>query len=159
MSNDEDKDSAAVKGRPPLYMLAGIIITWILEEYIFSLSLNWDTVSAKVVGWGLIVIGFGISVSVAQAMRSKGTSILPHTPTTALLTTGIFLITRNPVYLSNGIVIAGASVLFNTWWGILAMMFNWGLSYYWAIKPEEAYLEAKFCKQYLEYKSKVRRWI
>jgi len=159
MSTNEPTDGAVIKVPPPLYMPLAIAVALILEKLVFPLPLNWNTPATRIVGWGLIILGFGMIFSINRQMRAKGTNPNPGTPTTALLTTGIYSITRNPMYLFGGVVVAGACILFNTWWGLPAMILNWVLYYYWAIKPEEAYLEGKFGQEYLDYKKKVRRWI
>jgi len=81
-----------------------------------------------------------------------------RTPTT-LVTSGVYAITRNPIYLSMMMLIMGLGVtLDNIWLLLLAAVFQqiirWGV-----IAREEKYLEAKFGEQYRTFKEQTRRWI
>jgi len=72
---------------------------------------------------------------------------------------GPFAFTRNPMYLQMVLVCLGVGIAsMNVWIIMLTPLVAWGL---WraAIRPEELYLESKFGKEYLEYKSRVRRWL
>lgn len=109
----------------------------------------------------LILLSFLIAaLSVWQCHRHK-TSIDPQqlNKTTTLVTSGIFRITRNPMYLSLLLILmAWALWLGNglAWIGVIAFVF---LMNRFQILREEVYLEKKFGEVYRQYKSRVRRWI
>ncbi|WP_425271861.1 methyltransferase family protein [Rodentibacter myodis] len=104
--------------------------------------------------------GFLAITSSWQFYRHK-TTIDPQqlNKTTVLVTSGIFRVTRNPMYLSLLIgLIAWALWLGNlaAWIGVVTFIF---LINRVQIAQEERYLEEKFGEDYRRYKINVRRWI
>ncbi|WP_308443650.1 MULTISPECIES: methyltransferase family protein [Rodentibacter] len=79
--------------------------------------------------------------------------------TTTLVTSGIFRISRNPMYLSLLLMLSGWALWLGnllSWAGVATFVF---LMNRFQISQEEAYLERQFGEDYRRYKSKVRRWI
>jgi len=110
---------------------------------------------------GLALLGFGIdAVAVASFWRAR-TTINPLNPGSAqsLVTSGIYGLTRNPMYLGLTLVL--------TAWGLhlahaLALGLVAGFVSYLAryqIGPEERILREKFGPGYDAYTRRVRRWI
>jgi len=82
-----------------------------------------------------------------------------RTPTTVIVSVGVYRLTRNPMYFSLAILYLGITCWVNSIWCLLLLfpvliVVNEGV-----IKREEKYLEKKFGDEYLKYKSTVRRWI
>ena len=89
------------------------------------------------------------------------TTVLPQEldRSSALVTSGILKISRNPMYLGMAAVIAGVGIGIGTWimLPILGLFVFWITEY--QIKPEERSLVKIFGSEFEDYKSKVRRWI
>ena len=78
---------------------------------------------------------------------------------TTLIITGPNKFSRNPGYLSLTLLYLGIGfVLSNVWIIVLAAPLIVIMNLY-IIANEEKQLESLFGKEYLEYKSKVRKWI
>jgi protein-S-isoprenylcysteine O-methyltransferase Ste14 len=107
----------------------------------------------------IMVINLVIGLAAARGMLSARTSLNPHHPTTALVLSGPFRFTRNPLYLGLTVFYAGLMLVFELTWGLLFLPIVVWLITIWVIVPEEKYLEQKFGTEYLNYKSRVRRWI
>jgi len=87
------------------------------------------------------------------------TTVLPHHTTTALVTSGPFRLTRNPLYLSIGLSLGGVAFAMNSL-AMLAMVAPWAVVMrYGVIAREERYLEGKFGEDYRAYCRRVRRWL
>jgi protein-S-isoprenylcysteine O-methyltransferase Ste14 len=107
----------------------------------------------------LIVAGIALSATGAGTFRRAGTPVIPFERSTALVTTGLYRFTRNPMYLGLALVLAGAAIAFGTLGPWLAIPgFLWIISTQF-IRGEEAFLEEIFGADYLAYKAKVRRWL
>lgn len=81
-----------------------------------------------------------------------------HVPS-ALVFDGPYKYSRNPIYLSVVIMVIGVGILFRS---ITALFIGFGLYIMfgiWFIRWEEKKLEENFGKEYVDYKSQVRRWI
>ncbi len=154
------KDTPGVIAPPPLIFLSGIIlgeiIQWFFPLYIFSPEY---LLFARIFGGLLIIFGLGIILNAKIKMSKAKTNIEPWKPTTAIISDGIYSISRNPIYVAMLLIYLGLTLIFNSVWFfpflilvLIAMQFG-------VILREERYLEKKFGAEYLEYKKKVRRWI
>jgi protein-S-isoprenylcysteine O-methyltransferase Ste14 len=107
----------------------------------------------------IMSINLMIGLAAVRSMLTARTSLNPHRPTTALILSGPFRFTRNPLYLGLTVFYVGLMLVFELTWGLLLLPFVIWLITIWVIVPEEKYLEQKFGADYLDYKSRVRRWI
>ncbi|MEO1915543.1 MAG: isoprenylcysteine carboxylmethyltransferase family protein, partial [Myxococcales bacterium] len=83
----------------------------------------------------------------------------PWLSTPEVIAVGVYKWTRNPMYLSMGLLQAGVGVLISNGWVVVLVAATWAAIYKIAIQHEEAYLEQKFGTSYLAYKESVRRWL
>ena len=115
----------------------------------------------RVLAFAVALLGLGIDVVAVVSFLRARTTINPMTPgaTESLVTSGIYSITRNPMYL-------GLTLLL-TAWGLylsnaLALILVTGFVTYltrYQIQPEERILREKFGSGYNNYACRVRRWI
>src|ERR1700704_6198089 len=113
------------------------------------------------VAWVVLRVGLLLMfVAVASFVAAK-TTVTPLRPSRAssLVTTGIFRISRNPIYLGDLLVLAALAV----WLGnlvnvVLLFPFVWYINRFQII-PEERVLEKLFGASYVAYCSRVRRWL
>jgi protein-S-isoprenylcysteine O-methyltransferase Ste14 len=96
------------------------------------------------------------------AMRSflrAGTGIVPFSPNDALVTSGPYRFTRNPMYLGMTILYVGLALALGIIWAFAFLPIVLVIVNRRVIAVEEGLLEAEFGDQYREYKSRVRRWL
>ena len=139
-----------------LLCLFGLAICrWILSSLTFKFS---GQVFVSII---LVVTGIAVGLIAIRRFYQVDTTVLPNDmdSSSALVTGGIFKISRNPMYLGMATVIAGVGVGLGTW----VMLPILGLFVFWInenqIKPEEHALVKIFGSEFEDYKSKVRRWI
>ena len=92
-------------------------------------------------------------------MLRAGVDPHPHEPITAIIATGPYAVSRNPMYVTAIVVYVGIAFVVNMVWLIATLPFGIGLLYYGVIAREESYMEKVFGDEYLKYKARVRRWI
>jgi len=83
----------------------------------------------------------------------------PYEPTRAIVDTGIYGRTRNPIYLGLMLVMAGVAILANSVWQVVALILCFLLLRFGVVIPEERYLSRKFGASYDDYRRRVRRWL
>src|SRR5262245_4586346 len=84
---------------------------------------------------------------------------VPNLPTTAIVESGPYRFTRNPIYLGPFLGLIGLAIAFDNLW-LLIMLVPFALVIcYGVVAREEAYLERKFGDVYRGYRSRVRRWL
>lgn len=151
------KDNPGVIAPPPLIFLSGLIVGGIISWF-YPLQMMPGGL-AVVLGNLLFLSGIGI-VAVAYAqMRKAKTNIEPWKPTTAILDTGVYGFSRNPIYVAMILIYIAVSCFFNFVWFLPFLPFCILAIHYGVILREEKYLEGKFGEDYLDYKKRVRRWI
>ncbi len=155
---NEARDNSGAIVRPPvawaLAILAGLIFDWLYP-------LPFVPVSIPRVWVGVIVfaLGFALAIWAIRTIRKAGSRIETSMPTTAIVSSGPYGFMRNPVYLGMFLGQIGLAVGLNSLW-VLAMLVPFYLVIrYGVVAREEAYLERKFGKIYLDYKTRVRRWV
>lgn len=95
----------------------------------------------------------------AVTFRKARTNILTSQAATTIVATGPFAYSRNPIYVAALIGMIGVAIAFNSLWFLVALVGIYVVLRYGVIAREEIYLERKFGAPYLDYKSKVRRWL
>ena len=142
---------------PPFWLLLAVIAMVSLDQV--QGQAVWIRAPYSHVGWVLIGAGLSVAFYVDLIFKRKGTTILPFRQSSALVTTGPFRISRNPIYVGMAAALLGLSMMLGTAWPFGAVpVFVWVIDRYF-IRREEAMLEAAFGADYREYKTRVRRWI
>jgi len=155
----DGKDGAAVRFPPPFVPVIALAIGIILERYVLPISPSLSSLIRFGVGGLLLVTGLGLMAAAFGLFRSTGQDPKPWEVTPEIISTGIYGFTRNPMYVSMGLLQAGIGLALSNLWVVLLVPVTWITIYRLAIRYEEAYLERKFGSEYLDYKRAVRRWV
>ena len=107
----------------------------------------------------LIVVGIRLVVLARREFARYGQPTDPGLPTSKIISTGVFAISRNPLYLGGILLLAGIALTFNAPWVFILLIPSMVACHYILIAPEERYLAAKFGEQYCMYAATVHRWI
>jgi protein-S-isoprenylcysteine O-methyltransferase Ste14 len=153
----EPEDLPGVIAPPPLIYVAGLAIGFALEPLLPSVSL--PALVQALVGSLLIFAGLGLARSFVTAFRRARTPVAPYRPTTAMVTTGPYRLSRNPGYLGMALIYAGIAVAAEALWVLALLVPTLLVIDRGVIAPEERYLERKFGEEYLRYKARTRRWL
>lgn len=152
-----ENDHAEVKIPPPLIFLLLILLGW-LAHRVWPLPMGIPE-GFSVLGYALTLFGVALVILMAGNFKRNSTAIEPWKPTTALITTGLYAWSRNPIYVGLCLFNMGIGIASNNLWIFLSFIPGAVLVYYFAIAKEEAYLERRFGGEYLVYKGRVRRWL
>ena len=110
-------------------------------------------------GGALVALGLATEFWAFVLFRSAKTSVLPIRPTSAIVEAGPYRYSRNPIYVSMFVVVAGLAVGFDSLWQFAALAALYVVLRWAVVAPEEAYLTRKFGAAYLDYARRVRRWV
>jgi protein-S-isoprenylcysteine O-methyltransferase Ste14 len=156
-SDAREVDHAQVKFPPPLLFLLLIGLAAGLDA-IWPLGMGIPE-SLETVGIAITLFGVTVVILINGTFKRSSTAIEPWKPTTSLITHGFYRYSRNPIYIGFCLFNMGIGLATNSLWIFLSFIPAAVLVYYIAIAREEAYLERAFGQEYLDYKSKVRRWL
>ena len=115
------------------------------------------------VGAALVLVGVGACFDVAGllAFRKAKTTVNPLAPnrSTAVVSTGVYRITRNPMYLGMALILLGLALYLASPWALLGPLVFAAFITRFQIQPEERALTARFGAAYTAYCTQVRRWL
>lgn len=144
---------------PPVVALLAAAATWGLGRLVPAPS--WAFAGHLYVAGFVALAGAAVAAAgMAQFVRSH-TTLNPHRPhkASALVSSGIFRITRNPMYLGLLLALAG-------WALYLGAALSWAGPVLFAlyiqrfqIVPEQRVLLARFGDEYARYIARVRPWL
>lgn len=150
-------DNPGVVAKPPLLYGAALSVVLVLR-WLWPMPIFGDA-AALWPGLALVVFSVGVMLWGGATMHAAGTSVNPGLPTTAIVTSGPFRISRNPLYVSLTLLYFGLILAFNTWWGIILLVPLLLVMHFGVVLREERYLEQKFGDEYRRYKTKVARYL
>lgn len=109
----------------------------------------------------LLVCGALIDLGGLMAFRRSQTTVNPMTPqrTTALVSTGVYRWTRNPMYLGMVFILGAWAVYLSSAWALVGVPVFMAYITRFQIQPEERALAARFGQGYADYCAHVRRWL
>ena len=152
----KDKPNINKNIHPPLVALMYIVIAFLLGRFV---PIPFAMPFLRNIGFGLTFIGFLFGVGAFIEFRKARTTLDPHGSVKQLVTSGVYRFTRNPIYLGFFLMVIGLPLNSGYYWGIVIAPFFATTMSRLVIGREEAYLEKKFKEQYIDYMSRVRRWL
>ena len=110
------------------------------------------------VGIAFIIVGATLVVLARREFARRGQPTDPGLPTSQVVATGVFSISRNPLYLGGVFILIGIALAVNLPWALVLLLPAFVACHYLLVVPEERYLAAKFGIEYAQYAASVRRW-
>jgi protein-S-isoprenylcysteine O-methyltransferase Ste14 len=109
----------------------------------------------------LAAIGAAVALAGVLSFRRAQTTVNPLKPETsaALVSTGVYSFTRNPMYLGMVLALFAWAVYLPSIWPLLGpVLFALYITRF-QIAPEERVLDGLFGAPFAAYKQRVRRWL
>ncbi len=109
----------------------------------------------------LALAGLSLALAGVFAFRKAKTTLNPHTPeqSTAIVLSGPYRFTRNPMYLGLALILLGVCVYLSNPLTLLAVVVFVAYLTRFQIIPEERVLLQSFGDAYARYTRSVRRWL
>jgi protein-S-isoprenylcysteine O-methyltransferase Ste14 len=143
--------------RPPWVYLVALLVGALLQFAVPAPFL--PRALGVALGAPVVVLAIALfSLSVAK-FRAAGTPVPARKPTTAIVRSGPYRFSRNPIYLAFSLFQLGIALGVNSLWLLATLVAAVALMEFVVIRTEEKYLERKFGGEYRDYKAAVRRWL
>jgi protein-S-isoprenylcysteine O-methyltransferase Ste14 len=154
------QDYADVVVKPPALFLGAILLGCLLSWIVpLGPGLGSANMRALAAGGMLALVGLALFVVSVREFRRAGTSVVPGEPSTALLESGPYRYTRNPIYISFTIFYFGLAIMLTSAWMLVLLVPVLIVLQRGVVEREEAYLASKFGEAYRKYQSRVPRWL
>jgi len=144
---------------PPLVAVIAAAGMWWLSMFTSTLVLA-DTIRYSLV-FCFVSVGIFFALSGAISFRLAKTTVNPLKPDTAsaLVTSGIYQFTRNPMYVGFVAFLFAWTSYLGSVWGIGLIVIYIAYIQRFQIMPEERALTKIFKEEYEQYRMKVRPWL
>ena len=143
---------------PPPILFGAVFAAAMLLNWMHSLAIPLLPIGMQWPGLMLMNVSLILALWATFSMRQARTHINPLMPTTALVTSGPYRFSRNPLSMSLVVLYLGLALRINTLWPFLLLLPLLIALHYGVIQREERYLERKFGDTYRNYRLAVRRW-
>lgn len=156
MANTVTQRIAKVFDWPPVWLAVSLLSVWSLGQL-----LPFALIGRAGQGVGLAFGAAGLAlmgIAAAQMWRAR-TTVIPHSTPTALVSSGVFRFSRNPIYLGDVLVLLGAVFYFDALVGIILVPLFMKVIEKRFIFAEEAGLKAAFGESFDIWAAAVRRWV
>ncbi|HUS25564.1 MAG TPA: isoprenylcysteine carboxylmethyltransferase family protein [Candidatus Binatia bacterium] len=148
-----------LKVPPPVVTLITAGAMWGVSRLDASLSLPADVrVDAALITG---VVGLAVMLAAVWSFRRDQTTINPMRPqeSSKLVSTGVFALTRNPMYLGMTLLLVAWAAYLATAWALLGPVLFVAYITRFQILPEERALSGLFGSSFAAYMARVRRWL
>ena len=142
---------------PPVWLLLTLGLVWLQGSYLPVGPAPGPAM--RLLGAGLIAAAVVLIVLAARELRRHRTSVVPHMEPTAIVTTGVFAWSRNPIYLADALIIAGFALRWHAYPSLVLVPLFMVFVNARFVRGEEARLAAAFAEEFGAYARKVRRWL
>ena len=140
---------------PPVWLAVFAALGWVQAVWLpvgsFGAFGDW-------LGGGLVLLGLGLAVAAAVEFRRARTTIIPHEEPTSIVTSGVYRLSRNPIYLGDALILAGLGLRWDSVLALVLVPVFVAVITRRFILPEEARLRARFGAEFSALAARVRRW-
>lgn len=152
---------------PPIWLMFFCALTYMIGgiEWL-SFTPTTDLLGRELtdarLSWGgpvFIAIGIVLTAAAVIEMAKHRTTVIPHRKADALVQTGIFAFSRNPIYLADMLILLGVIILLRAPVAIVFLPIFFLILRQRFILPEENMLFAEFGEVFDDYCDMTRRWI
>ena len=151
--------SLELKIPPPAVALVAALAMWWVSRYgvLEGVPPLWR------IGAALVIAAIGAAFDVAGIIafgRAK-TTVNPMKPekSAALVSSGVYRITRNPMYVGMVFILLAWAVYLASAWALFGPLVFAAYITRFQIKPEERVLADRFGNAFASYQARVRRWL
>ena len=151
----------ALKHRVPPPLVAGLFafVMWAISFVVPTVEMN--TVARLTLSAATVALGIFFCLAGVVSFRRAKTTVNPLKPeaATALVSSGIYAISRNPMYVGFALFLLAWVVYLSSPWlstGIVGFVLYMNQ---FQIEPEERALKEIFGPEFISYQAKVRRWL
>jgi protein-S-isoprenylcysteine O-methyltransferase Ste14 len=144
---------------PPALMLIIAATMWGVAKIQSPMAIEPRLRIGLMLALGVVALVFSIGGVIAFRVARTTINPVQIDRASRVVTGGIYRLSRNPMYVGLTALLAGWAVFLSVpATGIGPVVFAL-FTYRFQILPEERVMAAKFGREYLDYKQRVRRWV
>ena len=142
---------------PPMWLVLGIVLVFACNE--FFPGPRFTSMASQLLGGAVLVAGLALLVLAGGLFKRAGTDLIPFGNVSALVTTGVYRYSRNPMYLGMAAILLGCAITVGATTALLVPPLFMLIIQWRYIRAEEALLQDLFPQDFAAYRGRVRRWL
>ncbi|MGB0651780.1 MAG: methyltransferase family protein [Thermoplasmatota archaeon] len=142
--------------QPVLLSLLPLVLGYLADRRVPPAALPDDV---DLSGWVTVSLGLVAVVWALSEQMKRGNNPEVNAPTVALVASGPYRYSRNPVYVGFLVAQVGCAIVLGTIWGLGSVLLSAYLIHRYVVLPEEAMMADRFGETYEQYRDRVRRWL
>ena len=142
---------------PPIWLVFGLLAVFFLAEFLPGPVFLSQV--AQVAGSIVIFLGLVLLLLAGNLFKRAETDMIPFRNVSALVTTGIYRYTRNPMYLGMAAILLGCGLTVGALTALLVAPAFMVIIEIRFIRFEEDMLRELFGEEFEQYCTRVRRWL
>lgn len=144
---------------PPMILAAAVAGAVLAGRSVPRARIAHGVGPVRAAGAVALAAGAALDLAAVAAMRRHDTGVRPDRAASALVTTGPFARTRNPIYVGNTLALIGLGLLTRNPWFLAAAPVAAVAVDRLAIRREERHLAARFGEAWAAYARATPRWL
>lgn len=156
-SSSTEREKIGMLLPPPVLLFVAIVLGTVVHLQV--LGPFTFTPVRSVLGGALAALSLFAIGTCVRRFNTVGTPFRPVSPSTAIVHSGLYRISRNPMYVGMAGILFGLSLLLSSYVLAIALLPFMITVHFGVVLPEERYLEARHGESYRQYKCSVRRWL
>lgn len=140
---------------PPTWLALFLALAWAQSRFLPVADAG---LAGRTLGAVLILSGLGLMALAITQFRRHRTTVLPRETPAAMIDTGVYRWSRNPIYLADVLILSGAALRWDLGGLVLVPLFMVVILRRF-IRGEEAGLRAAFGPAFDAYAMRTRRWL
>lgn len=144
---------------PPLIFLGFLAAGWAIGQLVAEPGLALPDKVRRGLAVAGLVVGLGVEGVAVGLFRRAKTAVQPWKASTALVTTGLYRFSRNPIYLGFAITYLGLAIGLDSPLALILLAPCLLVVDRFVIQREERYLQSRFGSAYALYLQRTRRWL
>ncbi|WP_241741460.1 methyltransferase family protein [Paragemmobacter straminiformis] len=141
---------------PPLWLCLFLGVVWLMGQ---ALALPLFGVTGTALAGGILALALGLMLLALREMMRARTTFIPHRAPAHLVQSGVFRLSRNPIYLGDALVLLAAILWLDVPLALPLLPLFMLVIRERFIRDEEARLRAAFGAEFDEWATRVRRWL
>ena len=141
---------------PPVFVAIAVIL--IVVFYFVFPEFNYIPFPINILGLFFSFVGFSI-MGKSRDLFKKYKTTLAIEKSSFFIQEGIFLKTRNPMYIGMVLRLLGLGICFRNIFSIMLPLIFFIITHCVFVRKEEKLMSETFGEAYRDYKNKVKRWI
>ena len=140
---------------PPVVMASFALLMWFIPSFDFEFPLRLAVAAV------FFILALIVGAAALLGFRRAKTTVNPMKPeaSSALVTAGIYRLSRNPMYLGMLLILAGWALVVSNLAALAMLPLFVAYLNRFQIGPEERALRARFGAEFENYCRTVRRWL